>query len=153
MIKLNGRLVGKNLIMLRVLHHTMNSSLNLGFGIVLEAFFFTFKGLSMRKQFTLVEIMIVVAIIAILSAIAMPNLTANREVTFKKVREENVMKIELAKERWAMDYNKPKSSAVTFADLKNYLPFIKDADTIDVLTINGKSITIGNIGTEATYAQ
>ena len=106
----------------------------------------------MKNKFTLVEIMIVVAIIAILSAIAIPSLTANRESTFKKVREENVMKIELAKERWAMDYNKPKYSAVTFADLKNYLPFIKDSDTIDVLKINGKSITIGNIGTEATYA-
>ena len=105
----------------------------------------------MKNRFTLVEIMVVVAIIAILGAIAVPSLTSNRETAFVKARSDNVLKIELAKERWAMDYNKPRYSAVTFDNLKSYLPFIKDSDTISVLTVGGQSIILGNIGTEATY--
>ena len=102
----------------------------------------------MKKKFTLVEIMIVVAIIAILAAIAVPSLTANREVTLKKAKEDNVRKVQLAKERWAMDYNESKTATPTFDQLKSYLPFVK---TVDDLKVKGKSITIGNGNTEPTY--
>ena len=104
----------------------------------------------MKKHFTLVEIMIVVAIIAILGAIAVPSLTANRNTVLEKSKEDNVRKVQMAKERWAMDYNKSKTATPTFAELKSYLPFVKtEAD----LTVMGKSITIGKVEEESTYCE
>ena len=104
----------------------------------------------MRKNFTIVEIMIVVAIIAILAAIAVPSLTGNRNAVLEKAKEDNVLKVQMAKERWAMDYNKPKTATPTFAELKSYLPFVK---TETDLTVMGSSLTIGKVEEEPSYCE
>ena len=49
-----------------------------------------------KKSFTLVEIMIVVAIIAILAAIAVPSLTQNRESAMKQTKVSNCKLVEAA---------------------------------------------------------
>ena len=96
----------------------------------------------------MVEIMIVVAIIAILGAIAVPSLTANRDVVLEKSKEDNIRKVQLAKERWAMNYNKSRRDTPTFTDIKPYLPFVK---TVDDLKVLDKDIVIGKVEEEASY--
>ena len=56
-----------------------------------------------RKGFTLIEIMIVVLIIAVLLAIAIPNFLRARETSRAKSCCANLRQIETAKEQWAMD--------------------------------------------------
>ena len=56
-----------------------------------------------EKGFTLVEIMIVVAIIAILSAIAIPNFMAARSKSRANACKANMRQIDSGLEQYAMD--------------------------------------------------
>jgi prepilin-type N-terminal cleavage/methylation domain-containing protein len=56
-----------------------------------------------NKGFTLVEIMIVVLIIGILLAIAVPNFIRARESSRTRTCIANLRQIEAAKEQWAME--------------------------------------------------
>jgi prepilin-type N-terminal cleavage/methylation domain-containing protein len=59
-----------------------------------------------RRAFTLIEIMIVVLIIGILLAIAVPNFVRARESARSKACISNLKQIQSAKEQWAMDNKK-----------------------------------------------
>src|SRR5712692_4475722 len=69
-----------------------------------------------RKGFTLVEIMIVVLIIGILLAIAVPNFIKARESSRAKACVANMKQIESAKEQWAMDNKKVAGDTPGFTD-------------------------------------
>ncbi|GAB4462994.1 MAG: hypothetical protein OHK0029_30900 [Armatimonadaceae bacterium] len=56
-----------------------------------------------RRAFTLIEIMIVVLIIGILLAIAVPNFVRARESSRQKACIANLKQIQSANEQWAMD--------------------------------------------------
>ena len=70
-----------------------------------------------EKGFTLVEIMIVVAIIAILSAIAIPNFMAARSKSRANACKANLRQIESAVEQYAMDNTKVDGDTVAMSAL------------------------------------
>ncbi len=80
-----------------------------------------------EKGFTLIEIMIVVLIIGILLAIAVPNFIKARETSRTKACVSNLKQIDAAKEQWAMD-NKAAAGATIdggLADLVGADNYIK----------------------------
>lgn len=70
-----------------------------------------------RQGFTLLEIMIVVAIIGLLAAIAIPNIYRSLEEARLRACALNRRNIDGAKFRWAVDNKKPLDATPTDADL------------------------------------
>ena len=79
------------------------------------------KSTSKRGGFTLVEIMIVVAIIALLAAIAVPGfLRARKRAQASKILND-LRLIDSAVDQYAIETNKTTGSQVAVADWTNYL--------------------------------
>ena len=76
---------------------------------------------SRRSGFTLVEIMIVVAIIGLLASIAIPNFVQARKVANKNVCISNLQQIEGAIQRWSLDMRKDEGQSVAYSDIQSYL--------------------------------
>ena len=75
-----------------------------------------------RKGFTLVEIMIVVAIIGLLAAIAIPNFVRARAQAQQQACIANLKQIEGATQVWLLDIAGSTLAAVVWADLvPNYI--------------------------------
>ena len=70
-----------------------------------------------KKGFTLVEIMIVVAIIGLLAAIAIPNFVHARARAQAQACVANLKQIEGAMQIWAVDNSKSDTSTVKMTDL------------------------------------
>ena len=106
---------------------------------------------SRRGGFTLVEIMIVVAIIALLATIAIPNFMRARTRSQATACKQDLRIIDAAVDQWAMEKNKKNGDAVTVVDLAAY---VKDGTTmynalkagapVDTL---GSTIVIPTVGT------
>lgn len=76
---------------------------------------------SRKAGFTLVEIMIVVAIIGLLAAIAIPNFVRARETAQKNACINNLRQIDGAKEQWALENKKNTGSTVGSTDIAPYI--------------------------------
>jgi len=71
--------------------------------------------------FTLVEIMIVVAIIGLLAAIAIPNFVRARTQSQMNACINNLRQIDGAIQQWALENKKDPTAAVVEADVTPYL--------------------------------
>lgn len=74
-----------------------------------------------RVAFTLVEVMIVVAIIALLVVIALPNFIKSRNSARVKACMRNLRVMDGAKAQWALDARKSTTAAPLDADVAPYL--------------------------------
>src|SRR5882762_8948442 len=74
-----------------------------------------------RGGFTLVEIMIVVAIIALLAAIAVPNFLRARKRSQATRILEDLRMIDSALDQYAIENNKSGGQAANWTDVKGYL--------------------------------
>jgi len=104
------------------------------------------------KGFTLVEIMIVVAIIALLAAIAVPNFLRARERSQATSVLNEARMIDSAIDQWAIENNKGKNDTATAKEIANYLKAGTKLQTefagggVKSPTLNGVTFTIGTVG-------
>src|SRR5512144_1119505 len=74
-----------------------------------------------KSAFTLVEIMVVVAIIALLAAIAVPNFLRARKRSQATRVLEDLRMIDSAIDQYAIETNKTSGASVSWTDVKAYL--------------------------------
>jgi prepilin-type N-terminal cleavage/methylation domain-containing protein len=93
-----------------------------------------------KGGFTLVEIMIVVAIIGLLAAIAIPNFVKARSTAQMNACINNLHQIDGAKEQWALETKAAANAPVTLA---NVSPYLKGGTNCP---LGSADYTIGNVG-------
>jgi prepilin-type N-terminal cleavage/methylation domain-containing protein len=76
---------------------------------------------SRNSGFTLVEIMIVVAIIGLLAAIAIPNFIKARTTSQMNACINNLRQIDGAIQQWALENKKDSAAQPGFTDISGYL--------------------------------
>lgn len=97
-----------------------------------------------RRGFTLVEIMIVVAIIALLATIAIPSFMKSRNTARQSSCINNLRLMQHAKEQWATTNGKMDTDTPNLTS--DIVPYLKSAPTCP----SGGSYTIGNMTTTPT---
>jgi len=105
-----------------------------------------------RQGFTLVEIMVVVAIVGLLAGLAIPAVMNARKETRTSICTNNLRQIHQAKEQWAYAASVPTDALPTWTDLA---PYIKKSTKncycpADPTRSCSNSYDINDLATEAT---
>jgi prepilin-type N-terminal cleavage/methylation domain-containing protein len=116
------------------------------------------KNNSRKQGFTLVEIMIVVAIIGLLAAIAIPNFVKARTTSQQNACINNLRLIDSSKQQWALEQRQQTSSTPAGTDLQPYLgrgingelPSCPVCSTGPGATGFAASYVVNNVGTPPT---
>ena len=113
-----------------------------------------------KAGFTLVEIMIVVAIIGLLAAIAIPNFVKARATAQANACINNLRQIDAAANQWALETHQVTSATATLALLTPYIklnsassiPGCPAGGTYTVASLGSNPMVTCNLGTSVTPA-
>ena len=104
-----------------------------------------------KSAFTLVEIMIVVAIIGLLAAIAIPNFVKARTTAQINACIANLKQIQGAIEQWALEQKKAPTATVGVTDISGSASnFIKGAINTDIVCPAGGTYTLTTVAANPT---
>lgn len=103
----------------------------------------------MKKAFTLIEILIVVAILGLIAAVGIPSFLNSRTSAEANIKEMNVSSVNAAKDQWAIMNNKATGTAVFWTNIAAYVG--GGITNQSQLTVNGAAITLNPVGTSASY--
>ncbi len=98
---------------------------------------------SKQGGFTLVEIMIVVAVIGMLAAIALPSFMRSRTKSQTTACINNLRQIEAAKEQWALETRKAQGAAVLTTEIDAYMkksPTCPAGGTYDYTSVGSNTV-------------
>jgi prepilin-type N-terminal cleavage/methylation domain-containing protein len=96
-----------------------------------------------KRGFTIVEVMIVVGLVGMLAALAVPNALRSRTTASKQTCISNLRQIDSAKEQWTVEERKAQTDVPKDADLfgvDRYIKFKPKCPEGGAYTLNANSI-------------
>ncbi len=102
-----------------------------------------------KRAFTLVEILVVVAILGLLAAVGVPAFLNSQQSAKENIKEINIATVNAAKEQWAIINNRSPGASVSWGNIEDYIG--AGVDELSDLDVGDDSITIDVVGTSASY--